>query len=294
MNWTQIKIKTNQEASEAVANQLFEMQALGVEIRDVNNSIVVLIAYFQLDDRINTRVSKLKVFLSQLPSWGIRSHPAKIELKHIKSEAWTNAWKSNYTPQRIGERIHIVPTWHDEPVNESGIVIRLDPGMAFGTGYHPTTRLSLGMMERTVKQSQLIADVGTGSGILAIAAIKLGAKHVDAIELDTTAIPVAETNFVNNRVSEKITIHEGDGLKTVKEKYDLIVANILTKAILPMITYCPERLHPSGRIIFSGILESELTEVQETLTENGLECVDVTREAEDEIMWVAVLARILR
>lgn len=293
MNWTQIKIRTTHEASEAIANQLFEMDALGVEIRDVTDSIALLIAYFPLDDRLNSRVNQLRVFLSKLPAWGIKPHPVKIDLKNIKSETWTDAWRSNYTPQKIGERIHIVPTWHDEPVNESDIVIRLDPGMAFGTGYHPTTRLSLGMLERTVKHNQLVIDVGTGSGILAIAAIKLGAKHVDAIELDPTAIPVAETNFNNNNVSGQITLHEGDGLKTVEDKYDLIVANILTKAILPMITYCPERLHLGGHIILSGILESELPVVQETLGENGIECVSVTREAEDEIMWVAVLARIL-
>lgn len=293
MNWTQIKIKTTHEATEAIANKLFEMHALGVEIRDVTHSIALLIAYFPSDDRLNSRVNKLKVFLSKLPTWGIQPYPAEIDLKNIKSDTWTDAWRSNYTPQKIGERIHIVPTWHAEPVNESDIAIRLDPGMAFGTGYHPTTRLSLGMLERTVKQNQHVADVGTGSGILAIAAIKLGAKHVDAIELDPTAIPVAETNFDNNNVSGQVTLHEGDGLRTVEEKYDLIVANILTKAILPMITYCPERLHPGGKIIFSGILESELTDVQETLCENGLESVSVTREAEDEIMWVAVLARFL-
>ena len=293
MNWTQIIIKTNHEASEAIANQLFEMHALGVEIRDVNDTITLLIAYFPLDDRTNSRVKRLKGFLSKLPTWGIQSHPTKIELKNIKSDAWADSWKSDYTSQKIGETLHIVPTWYGEQNHQSDITIRLDPGMAFGTGYHPTTRLSLEMLERTIKPNHLVADVGTGSGILAIAAIKLGAKHVDAIELDPTAIPVAETNFQYNSVSKQITLLEGDGLQTVESKYDMIVANILTKAILPMIPRCPDRLHSGGQVIFSGVLDSELVDVQKTLDENGLKCVSVTREAEDEIMWVAVLARLL-
>lgn len=293
MKWAQITVKTSQDASEAVANQLFEMQALGVEIKDETDTLSSLIAYFPLDDNINNRVNRLRNFLSKLQSWGIQPHPGKIGLTSIESEAWTEAWKTNFIPQRIGEKIHIVPTWYEESVNESDIVIRIDPGMAFGTGYHPTTRLSLKLLEKTVRVDQQVIDIGTGSGILAIAAIKLGAKHVDAIELDPTAIPVAETNFANNGVSKEITLQEGDGLKTVEGKYDVIVANILTKAILPIIPYCGALLLPEGRIVFSGILESELIDVQEVLGENGLECVSVTREAEDEIVWVALLARLL-
>lgn len=293
MKWIQITIITSHEASEAVANQLFEMQSLGVEITEDNKNDTLLTAYFPLDDKINSKVNTLRTFLSKLPAWGIQPNPAKIELKRIESEKWTEAWKANFTPQKVGEKIHIVPTWYEQPINESDIVIRLDPGMAFGTGYHPTTRLSLQMLEKAIRPNQIVADVGTGSGILAIAAIKLGAKHIDAIELDPTAIPVAMTNFANNSVSKKITLHEADGLRTVKRKYDLIVANILTKAIIPLIPYCRDRLNADGSLILSGILESEQADVQETLKENGLECVSVTQQAEDKLMWVAMLARFL-
>ena len=290
MKWAKITIKTSHEASEAVANQLFEMRSPGVEITEDDKNDTLLTAYFPLDDKINSKVNRLRNFLSKLPEWGIQPNPAKIELKRIESEKWTEAWKANFTPQKIGEKIHIVPTWYEQPDNESDIVIRLDPGMAFGTGYHPTTRLSLQMLEKAIRPNQI---VGTGSGILAIASFKLGAKHIDAIELDPTAIPVAMTNFANNSVSKKITLHEADGLRTVERKYDLIVANILTKAIIPLIPYCRHRLKPDGSVILSGILESEQTDVQETLKENGLECVTVTRQAEDELMWVAMLARFL-
>ena len=293
MNWARITVTTSDEASEAVANYLFEMDAVGVELKDAANSTTALIAYYPLDDRVNTRVNKLKDFLSKLPTWGIQAHPAKIDLKRVESEEWTEAWKSSFSPQQIGERLLIAPTWHDISSDKTDILIRLDPGMAFGTGYHPTTRLSLKMLEQTIKPDQNVADIGTGSGILAIAAVKLGAKHVDAIELDPTAIPVAETNFAINSVTEQISLYQGDGIKAVQDKYHLIVGNILTKAILPIIPHCPSRLHPDGWTIFSGILESELEQVQEVLIENGLQCVDVTREAEAEVTWIALRAQLV-
>lgn len=293
MNWARITVTTSNEASEAIANFLFELDAFGVELKDASDSTTSLIAYYPLDDRINIRVKKLTAFVSKLPTWGIEAQPAKVDLKHVESEEWTETWKSAFPPQRIGKRLLILPTWHDIPPDDTDILIRLDPGMAFGTGYHPTTRLSLKMLEETIEPHQNVADVGTGSGILAIAAIKLGAKHVDAIELDPTTIPVAKTNFKINEVAQQINLYQEDGIKTVQGKYHLIIGNILTKAILPIIPHCPSRLHPDGHIVFSGILESELKIVQEGLEENGLECVHVTRETEEEVMWVAILARLL-
>ena len=292
MNWAQITVTASHDASEAVANYLFEMDAFGIEMKDATDSTTSLIAYYPLDDRLNTRVGKLRNFLSKLPTWGLPSHPAKIDLKRVESKDWTEAWKSSFAPQRIGKRLLIAPTWSDIAPDETEILIRLDPGMAFGTGYHPTTRLSLELLEQTIEPDQNVADIGTGSGILAIAAVKLGAKYVDAVELDPTAIPVAETNFAINDATEKISLYQGDGIKTVQGKYHLIVGNILTKVILPIIPYCPSRLHLEGNVIFSGILESELKQVQEVLSENGLRCIDVTHEAEEGVMWVALRAQL--
>ena len=292
MNWARITVTSSNEASEAIANFLFEMDAFGVELKDVSDSTTSLIAYYPLDDRVNIRVKKITAFISKLPTWGIEAHPFKVDLKRVESEEWTEAWKSKFPPQRIGKRLLILPTWHDIPSDKTDILIRLDPGMAFGTGYHPTTRLSLEMLEETIKPHQDIADIGTGSGILAIASVKLGAKHVDAIELDPTAIPIAKTNFAMNDVAQQISLYQGDGLKAVQKRYHIIVGNILTKAILPIIPHCPSRLHTDGHIIFSGILESELKIVQEVLEENGLKCVHVTREAEDEVAWVALRAQL--
>lgn len=291
MDWAKITVTTSYDAAEAVANCLFEMNATGVEFKENATANVQLIAYYPLDDRVGGRVQYLRNFLAELPMWGIQPEPATIDLKHVKSEKWAEAWKAAFPPQRVGERIRIVPSWHDSPHNETDIVIQLDPGMAFGTGYHPTTRLSLELLEHTVKPGHHIADIGTGSGILTIAAVKLGAKQVDAIELDPTAIPVAAANFRTNAVTPQVHLSQGDGLKDIDSRYHLIIGNILTKAILPIIPACAPRLHPAGIVIFSGILETELAQVQSTLAANQFACLQVISETEDTITWVAIKAQ---
>ena len=293
MNWARITVTTSQEASEAVANCLFEMNAAGVEFKENADAKVALIAYYPLDDRVGARMQKLQNFLVELPTWNIQPEPATIDLQHVKSERWEEAWKAAFPPQRVGKRILITPTWHDTPCNETDILIQLDPGMAFGTGYHPTTRLSLELLEHTVVSHYRVADIGTGSGILTIAAVKLGAEQVDAIEIDPTAIPIAAANFRTNTVASQVCLSQGDGLKEVDGKYHLIIGNILTKAILPIIPHCAPRLHPEGIVIFSGILETELAQVQSALEANPFEILQVVRETEDSITWVGIKARLL-
>ncbi|MYB01228.1 50S ribosomal protein L11 methyltransferase [Candidatus Poribacteria bacterium] len=292
MDWARITLTTSQEASEAVSNCLFEMNAVGVEFKENADTEVDLIAYYPLDDRVGARIQKLRDFLAELPTWNIQPGPATIDLQHVKSEKWEEAWKAAFPPQRVGKRILITPTWHDTPHNETDILIQLDPGMAFGTGYHPTTRLSLELLEGTLEPHHQVADIGTGSGILTIAAVKLGAKQVDAIELDPTAIPVAAANFQTNDVTPHVRLSQGDGLKGVENRYHLIIGNILTKAILPIIPECSSRLHPAGIVIFSGILETELEQVQSALEANGFECLQVISETEDNITWVGIKARL--
>ena len=288
MDWARITVTTSQEASEAVANLLFELNTTGVELKDNEASTVNLIAHYPLDDRVGARMQKLRDFLTELPTWGIQPHPATIDLKHVKSEKWEEAWKSAFPPQRVGNRIVIAPTWIDVPHNETEILIQLNPGMAFGTGYHPTTRLSLELLERTVEPHHQVADIGTGSGILTIAAIKLGAKHVDAIELDPTAIPIAAANFQANGVAPKVHLSQGDGLRGIENRYHLIIGNILTKAILPMIPFCVQRIYPEGIVIFSGILETEFAQVKSVLEANQFQCLEVVSEAEDKVTWIGI------
>ncbi len=295
MQWAQITVTISQDASDAVANYLFGLNAFGVEIKEGPASTTCLIAYYPMDDRVGSKLQKLQEFLAQLPTWGFSTPPtsqAECTLERVESEAWGESWKTAFPPQRIGSRLLIAPTWADIVPNQTDILIRLDPGMAFGTGYHPTTRLSLKLLEETVSLNHCIADIGTGSGILTVAAVKLGARQVDAIELDPTAIPVAETNFRNNGVNARVRLFQGDGLKSVRGRYHVIVGNILTKAILPIIPNCAEHLHPEGIVIFSGILHAEQAQVKSVLATNGFQSFEVKSEAEDGIMWVAIKAQL--
>ena len=302
MKWAQVKITTSQEASDAVANYLFERDATGIEIRDnlpPNSPSVTLISYFPADDLIGERVHDLREFLANLIQTGLDTQPAKVTLKSIEEDNWSEQWRSAFPPQKIGKRLVIAPTWDDVVPEPSEVLIRLDPGMAFGTGQHPTTQLALELLEISIKGSDAVADIGTGSGILAIAAAKLGTKWVDAVDLDATTIPIARSNIQLNKVESVIRLYQGDGLNALeRQKYSLIVANILTKALLPMIPRCPNFLEPAGRLILSGILAQETAQIEAQLETNGFRVLETRQLKEHHQLiqsgenWVGILAQI--
>ena len=321
MKWAQVTIITSQEASEAVANYLFEHDATGIEIRDnpsPNSPSVTLISYFPTDDLIGKRVRDLREFLTSLIQAGINTQPAKVTLKSIEEDNWSEQWRSAFPPQKVGKRLVIAPTWDDITTEPSEVLIRLDPGMAFGTGQHPTTQLALELLEAAITEGNVVADVGTGSGILAIAAAKLGAKRVDAVDLDATTIPIARSNIQLNKMESVIRLHQGDGLNALEKqissnqsektgtedvpppKYPLIVANILTKVILPMIPQCPKFLEARGQLILSGILAQEASQVESQLKANGFEVLEVRqlKESSEGVQtrenWVGILAQMGR
>ena len=304
MKWAQVTITTSQEASDAVANYLFEHEATGVEIKDSpasNAPTITLISYFPTDDLIGARVQDLREFLTNLTQAGIDVEPAKVSLKSIEADNWTEQWKSAFPPQRIGKRLVIAPTWDDIVPQPSEVFIRLDPGMAFGTGQHATTQLALELLEIAIADTDVVADIGTGSGILAIAAVKLGAKRVDAVDLDETTIPIAQSNIQLNKVDSVIRLYQGDGLNALeRQKYPLIVANILTKVLLPMIPRCPKFLEPGGRLILSGILATETQQIEAQLGANGFQVLEARQMKERSEAtqsgenWVGILAQMGR
>ncbi|RKU14385.1 50S ribosomal protein L11 methyltransferase [Candidatus Poribacteria bacterium] len=301
MKWAQVTITTSQEASDAVANYLFESDATGVEIRDnpaSNSPSVTLISYFPTDDLIGERVHDLRKFLASLIQVGIDTQPAKVTLESIEEDNWSDQWRSAFPPQKLGKRLVIAPTWDDIVPEPSEVLIRLDPGMAFGTGQHPTTQLALELLEISIKGADAVADIGTGSGILAIAAAKLGAKRVDAVDLDATTIPIAQSNIQINKAESIIRLHQGDGLNALeRQKYPLIIANILTKVLLPMIPICPTFLEPAGRLILSGILVQEASQIEAQLEANGFRVLEVRQLKESHELaqtgenWIGILAQ---
>ena len=293
MKWAQLTVTTSQEASDAVANYLFELNANGIEIKDSpapSAATTTLISYFPMDDLVGERVQKVRRFLSQLPRFGIDPQPAEVWLRSIEGENWSEKWRSAFPPQRIGKRLVIAPTWHQVTPQASEILIRLDPGMAFGTGHHPTTRIAMELLEAVITGGEIVADIGTGSGILAITAAKLGAKRVDAVDSDATVVPIAQENLRHNGVTPIVHLRQGDGLEVLHGTYHLIVANILTKVILPMIPQYPQFLKPGGQIILSGIMAKEAKQVEDLLRANGFRSLE-TRQWEN---WVGILATVGR
>ena len=272
MLWTQIDVETTLVASDAVSNLFMENGANGVSLQEADDSTTVT-AFFPNDDLMGERVIKLRRMLTDLESFGIPTGSAEIRLTRVEDADWANTWKSSFPPQRIGKHWLVVPSWEEVTPAPHECLIVLDPGMAFGTGYHATTQLVLCLLEDVLQGGAEILDLGTGSGILAIAAAKLGAAAITATDIDPQAITVAQENATINGVNSRIRWQQGNLFETIDASFDLITANILTKVLLPMIPQAPCFLKPGGRLILSGILKEEDALIQQALSHAGLRCL---------------------
>lgn len=194
-------------------------------------------------------------------------------------EDWANSWKQYYHSFHVGENIYIYPIWEEK--NESyPINIGLDPGMAFGSGTHETTELCMVALEKYLKSSDKVLDVGTGSGILAIAAAKLGADKVLAIDLDENAVKVAKENVAFNGVENKVKVQVGNLADDVKETYDIVVANILADVICLLAKDVKKLLKKDGVFLTSGIIADKVDLVKETFAQEGLKVIEVAEKGE--------------
>ena len=205
---------------------------------------------------------------------------AKIEISGVSEEDWANSWKAYYKPIRIGERIVIVPAWEEYDPEPEDIIVRMDPGMAFGTGTHETTRLVIGLLERYTKEGMRVLDVGCGSGILAICASKLGAKECRAYDIDPVAVKVANENIRDSGLSN-VTCAVSDLLYGVDRSggtYDLICANIVADIIIRMTPDVGQFMHEKSVILASGIIVERSEDVIRTFEENGFRIIDRAEE----------------
>ena len=215
-------------------------------------------------------------------------------LRIVREEDWANAWKKHYKPLRIGKRILLVPAW-EEPVARAGdVVVRLEPGMAFGTGMHPTTRLCVAALEEWVRPGEALLDIGTGSGVLSIVAAKLGARPVWATDIDPLAISATRENAQRNDiplVPHSLHVEHGSIPAGQFGRYPLIVANILAEILVGLLDAAYENvpltepLAPGGHIILSGILEDKVDMVLAAARRHGL--LEVERLQEGD--WVALV-----
>lgn len=193
----------------------------------------------------------------------------KVITEIVREEDWANNWKQYYKPTRIGEHIIIKPSWEEYTPKENDVVLELDPGMAFGTGTHETTALCLEAVERYVKSGDTVLDIGCGSGILSIAAGKLGASRIDAIDIDSVAVKVAQENVSRNALSSIIFCREGDLLKGGYQPARITVANIVADVILRLIPAAYTHTLPGGIFITSGIIEERADEITEAAQQAG-------------------------
>lgn len=199
---------------------------------------------------------------------------------------WKDKWKEYFRPFRVSDRIVICPTWEETEVRDEDILIRIDPGMAFGTGTHETTSMCLALLEQTVRPGQSVLDCGTGSGILSIAAAKLGAGEVLGIDIDPEAVRVAKENIERNGVSGTARAEQGDLTKGVPFTADLVVGNLMAELIVMLTPDIAAHLAPGGRFISSGILTEKEDLVRGALEKEGFEIRRVDRKGE----WCAILA----
>lgn len=212
-----------------------------------------------------------------------------IDFYDFEEEDYQNSWKKYFYTQKISERFVVKPTWREYEPQEDEIVIEIDPGRAFGTGTHPTTSLCIKLMEENIKEGNTVIDVGTGSGILMVAAEKLGAGKIVGTDIDPMAVEVAEENLLLNKVDmEKAKAYAGDLVTVVQnEKFDVVVANILADVLLILLKDISRVVKKDGLVIFSGIIEDKLEEMKRAVEGVGLEILEVKADKE----WRAMLMR---
>ncbi|MEH6946697.1 50S ribosomal protein L11 methyltransferase [Bacillus sp. JJ634] len=310
MKWSEIAIHTTNEAVEPVSNILHEAGASGVVIEDPLELIkerenvfgeiyqlnpadypdegVLVKAYLPVNSFLGETVEEIKLAINNLLLFDIDLGRNAISISEVNEEQWATAWKKYYNPVKISERFTIVPTWEEyEPVSSDELIIELDPGMAFGTGTHPTTVMCIQALERTVQKGDLVVDVGTGSGVLSIAAALLEAKQVQALDLDEVAVRSANINVKLNKVQDRVHVSQGNLLDGVEEQADIVVANILAEVIMRFTDDVAKVVKPGGYFIASGIIQPKKDDVKAAIVTSGF-TIEETIQMED---WVAIIAK---
>ena len=277
--YTKITVSVTPEAVDAVSDHL--TTSTGGVIIDESSEIILVTAYAD-NEKSDGILAGLKLYLASLSEMGLLNREGDLSTKEVPEEDWMAVFRSQHSPVTISERLTVRPSWC---LPSGGTEIVVDPGLAFGTGTHATTRLCLVLLdlELAVKPCEKMLDLGTGTGILAIAGAFLGAREVLAVDISPTAVIVAEQNVQDNNVAEFVEVREGT-IRSVESKYDLITAN-LTAGLLEYISRdLVNSLADGGTLIVSGIMEDDRDGVLEAFTESSLSLSDELSEGE----WVAL------
>ncbi len=309
MKWSEFSIHTTQEAVEPICHILHEAGASGVVIEDPQDLVtewgvrygeiyqlspddypeegVLIKAYFPMNSFLNETFDEIKEAINSLPSYQFDLGKNNIQIAEVHEEEWATAWKQYYKPVKVSNSITIIPTWEEYTPSPEETIIELDPGMAFGTGTHPTTVLCIQSLERVMQGGERVIDVGTGSGVLSIAAAKLGASQVLGLDLDDVAVKSATLNVKLNQEETVVSIKQNHLLEQIEGSYDLIVANILAEVIVQCIQEAATLLKKNGIFITSGIIKRKKQEVKEAMVAGGFQIEEIL-EMDD---WVAIIAK---
>jgi ribosomal protein L11 methyltransferase len=285
IRYTEISILTHAEAMEGVADALLALGAKGV-VEERQPLQVRVIAYFPADEKLEERVRAIRQRISALEKQGLRIGPGTVGVRTVGAQAWSEAWKDQFSVQHIAPGLVIAPTWENYQSKGGECVVLLDPGAAFGTGGHATTRLCLRALVEHIRPGDRVADVGCGSGILAITAVLLGAQEVVGTDNDPAALAVARQNARRNGVESQLRLVEADLLPVARGRFDLIACNIVADEAIRLALDLRSLLKPGGCFICSGFNASMVPMVEDALARAGLRMVSTTGEEG----WAACVA----
>lgn len=309
MSWNELVVHTTDEATEAIANILNDFGANGVVIEDPNDLTIEkraqygelyeldptkypkegvrIKAYFIHNDEWTSKKAAIQQQITALEQHGINIGANTIDVNTVVEEDWENEWKKYFKPMKVSEKLVIVPSWENYEHQPGEKIIKMDPGMAFGTGTHPTTMLSLQAVESVINKDDIVLDVGSGSGVLSIASVLLGAKHVYSYDLDEVAVSSTKVNRDMNDFEQQMTVKQNDLLKNIHQPANLIVSNILADILLLVIDDAWNNLLPEGYFITSGIIRDKANLVQTKMEERGFIIV----EKNEQDNWISFIAQ---
>lgn len=290
MEWTDIRLtvaKADAENAEAVATMIAEggiyiedysdieqqvaeiahVDLIEQELLDKPRDTVIIHIYLQPDE---SPVETLALIAARMESAGIAY---TVETDQVEQEDWQNGWRKYYHPMEIGKRLAVVPSWQEYDTDRVKLI--LDPGLAFGTGGHETTSLCMEALDERVQGGERVLDIGTGSGILAIAALKLGAANAEGVDIDPVAVRTAGENAALNGVQDKLTVLVGDLSDKASGKYEIITANIVANAIMALAPAVPSLMAENAVFIASGIIDTRKDEVITALQAAGLSILEI-------------------
>ena len=312
MDWLEVTVRTNTAGADLISELLISAGAKGTSIEDrfdafseptdatqwdlIDPSVIekmdedtLVHAYFPAETTSRETIESLRARLAALtPEWlGFDAGKRALEIANVREEDWAENWKKYYKPFRVGRHLVVRPVWEKYEPQAGDKIISIDPGMAFGNGTHETTSMCLGLVEDYIKPGDTVLDVGTGSGILAIASVLMGAQSALGIDLDPVAVRVANENIERNGLSGRVHAQVGDLVKGIDTQADVVFANIIADAVILLSRAVRAHMKPGGVFICSGIILEREQDVLDALSEAGFTVDRIEHRGE----WSAIAAR---